>query len=187
MLTLWKEEVFKYDGTQLKPLWNYLEHGLLGTSCVAWRGPCEVSFEQMKDGEDLRDASAIRGDEMLHFIFEIFDEKLFAGVSFQRLVADLARSTAQSLGKGPALPLLREGDDVWSADRSKKLSISVAIPTLNSTLIHYAVNVTNRGTPVPTLSLEDLQINPKTFAEALMKNCSEEYLSIRQATWKVRS
>jgi hypothetical protein len=53
-------------------------------------------------------------------------------------------------------------------------------------MIHFALNITNEGTPVPTCSLEDLQIDPKNFAEKVLKAFSEEYVSITEATQKVR-
>ena len=81
MKTHWCEDEFAYDGTQLRSLFAYLEYGHLGDSIVSWAGPCEISFDHMVDGEDLRDQSPIRGSKMLHFIVECFDTQLFGGVA----------------------------------------------------------------------------------------------------------
>jgi hypothetical protein len=53
-------------------------------------------------------------------------------------------------------------------------------------LIHFAVNVINLGTPVPTLSLQDLGVAPEAFARELMGRLAKESDSITEATQKVR-
>ncbi|MEK6556365.1 MAG: DUF366 family protein, partial [Bdellovibrionota bacterium] len=40
----WIEKEFKYDGTQLASLFNYLNYGIVGDSIVSWIGPCDISF-----------------------------------------------------------------------------------------------------------------------------------------------
>lgn len=192
MKALWLDKREKYDGAQLKPLRNYLEHKQLGDSVVAWRGACDVSFANMKDGEDLLAQAAIAGSDMVHFVFELFDVSLFAGVAFQRLFADLARQAVTELAAKPSAPsvtalmLTREGDDLYFMPERRKLSISIAIPSLNSVLIHFAVNVSNKGTPVPTAALKEWGVDPRKFAERAMALAREEHSSIREATWKVR-
>jgi hypothetical protein len=176
----------KYDGAQLVSLRGYLNHGLLGDSIVAWVGPCDVTFEHMIDGEDLLQQARIAGDLMLHFIVEKFDVSLFAAVGLQRLLADLVRSAVVTLAGDPASARLirREGDDLFLDD--KKLSISIATQTPVSSLIHFAVNVINAGTPVATLALEDLGIDPRALAEHVIQAFAHEVESIHEATMKVR-
>lgn len=175
-----------YDGAQLASLRGYLKHGLLGDSIIAWVGPCNVLVEHMVDGEDLLAGAEIRGDKMLHFVVEKFESTLLAGVSLQRLLAAMVKDELQKVAGERALAasLFRDGDDIFVGDR--KLSISIATQSPVSTLIHFAVNVTNEGTPVKTLSLGDLQIDAKSFALNLMQKFSAEVLSIRDATMKVR-
>lgn len=184
MKTFFDANILKYDGTQLAPLRNYLQFGLLGDSVVSWVGPCEISFAHMMDGEDLREKSPICGSKMLHLVFEIFDASLIAGVCLQRLTADLARALIAEKTKQKFL-LTRKGDDLY--DGQKKLSISIAIKSVNSVLIHFAMNISNEGTPVETCCLQDFSLSEKDFAIDLMKKISEEWISIREATWKVRS
>jgi hypothetical protein len=181
MKTKLLSEKFPYTGGELRPLWNYLEHGLLGDSAVAWVGPCQISASQMKDGEDLRDQAQICGDEMLHVMIEVFDIPLIAGVLLQRLLASIAKDLIdQAMGQ----PRLRRcGDDLFLNHR--KLSISVAVPCARSTLVHFAVNLTNSGTPIQTACLADLNISPQPFAESLLFHLSREWQSCKEATWKV--
>lgn len=183
MKTRWLPKNEAYDGTQLKPLRAYLEMGLLGDSIYAWKGSCRIPFEHMVDGEDLREGSAIEGSMMLHLIAEIFDQDLIAGVCLQRLIADQARALIEERTSKKIL-LRRSGDDLYLDDR--KLSISIATRSTNSVLVHFALNVSNEGTPVPTCSLEDFGIEPEPFAVDLMEGVSKEWRSIREATWKVR-
>ncbi len=181
MKTLFIQDKMEYDGTQLRSLFAYLEYRVQGDSCVSFIGPCDISFEDMVDGEDLLERSQIRGQEMLHFIFEIFDRELVSGVFLQRLFASIV---ADEIHKVSKVRLSREGDDLYLD--GKKLSISIATKSPISVMVHFAMNISNAGTPVPTLSLEDLKIEPQAFAESLMLQISKEYESILIARVKVR-
>src|SRR5665213_200594 len=171
----------KYDGAQLVSLNSYLKHGLLGDSIVAWVGACDVSFEHMVDGEDIIEKESIAGDKMIHFIVEKFDISLYAAVALQRLLASIVKDQLLTMSKEK---LFREGDDIYLGDR--KLSISIATQSPVSSLIHFAVNVTNKGTPVKTLSLEDLGVEAKPFAIEIMNRFCKETEGIHQATMKVK-
>ena len=143
----------KYDGSQLRPLFSYMTHDLLGDSIVSWVGPCDVTVEHMKDGEDLKAKEKIKGDLMLHFIVELFDGDLFGAVAVQRLLSSIAKDVLLDIGKLGKEKVSREGDDIFVG--KKKLSISIATRSTHSSLIHFAVNCVNKGTPIPTCSLED--------------------------------
>lgn len=178
MQTKYLETTETYDGAQLTSLRNYLTHGLLGDSIVAWVGPCDVALDHMVDGEDLRADARIAGDLMLHFILETFDTQLVAAVALQRLFACVVRDEL-------AVPdLRRDGDDLFVGER--KLSISIATQSPVNSLIHFAVNVVNEGTPVETCALNDFGIEPRAFAEKVMAAFAREYEGIRQAARKVR-
>lgn len=185
MHTLFLKESILYTGEQLAPLFNYLEYGVLGDSIVSWRGACDVSFDKMIDGEDLRDRSKIAGDDMLHFVMELFQLPLSTAVALQRLMGERLILSIQEQGKS-ADNLKRFGDDVYWG--KKKLNISIATCSTTSSLIHYGVNVKNDGTPVETCCLEDFGIsNPADFAQKFMDSCKEEVLSLKRAMVKVRS
>ncbi len=183
------EKSFLYDGSQLRSLFAYLNFELEGDSIVAWQGPCNIPFDKMIDGEDLLAKSAICGENMLHFIVELFGASLAQSVAMQRLLASMASDTLQEMnstlriGAGPNL-LRREGDDLFIGER--KLSISIATVSPVSALIHFAVNVDNRGTPVPTISLSDLNVAVEPFAKRLLQKFADESESIARATRKVR-
>jgi hypothetical protein len=183
MKTLWIDQQIKYDGTQLRSLYAYLEHQVLGNSIIAFSGPCDVSFEHMVDGEDFLQKAQICGSNMLHFIFEIFDEKLVTGVLVQRLFASLVQNKIFDKTKGQ-IQLRREGDDLYLQD--KKLSISIAAHSPQSILVHFAMNISNEGTPVKTCALKDFGIDYQDLANELLKDFSEEFTNIQQATWKVK-
>jgi hypothetical protein len=184
--TLWLSEKFTYTGEQLRPLYNYLEHGLLGDSCIAWLGPCNVAFDHMIDGEDLRARSGIAADEMVHLILELFDFPLKGAVVLQRLMGEMTLRTFLAMGLDGATVsrFERRGDDLYL--EGKKLNISIATATTNSVLIHFAVNAQPGGAPVPILSLKDLGLEPEKFATALMESVAREYTDIVEASRKVR-
>lgn len=185
MKHLFLDQSFSYDGSQLKPLFNYLNHGLLGDSILSWVGSCDVKKEFMADGEDLREESLIKSDKMLHFLVEIFNQNLFTGALFQRLMAETFIKELKNLSSlKDAKDLKRLGDDIFLGD--KKLNISVAVSSPQSFLIHFAANVTNEGTPVKTLSLEDLDVNPQTLSKNFMISIAKEVEEIKSASFKTK-
>ncbi len=184
MKTFFIEKEITYDGAQLSSLFAYLNYEIMGNSIISFIGPCDVNFEHMVDGEDLLAKATICGSKMLHFIIEIFDEKLSTAVSLQRLFASIVRDYIFEKTSGK-FSLNRKGDDLfWN---NKKLSISIATTSSRSCMIHFAMNVSNAGTPVPTCSLEDFQISPYQTAKDLIESFSQEFNGIQEATWKVRS
>lgn len=190
MKSLWIKKNMKYDGSQLRPLYAYENHRILGPSVISWIGACDVSLDHMVDLEDLIANEEIRGDEMLHFIIEFFDQKLFSAVSLQRLfvsiVADQIRLMSQL--KLNAQNFIRHGDDLYYLHKGqkRKLSISIAGQSTVSSMIHFALNVVNSGTPVPTCCLKDFGIQPQLLAKSVMSIFQKEYVSIVEATQKAR-
>jgi uncharacterized protein len=176
----------KYDGSQLRSLFAYLDFKVQGDSVVSFRGPCDVSLDHMVDGEDLLEKAQICGSEMLHFVFEIFDRELVSGIFLQRLFAGLVND---EIYKRTKIKLRREGDDLYWDDKkskSKKLSISIATKSPISVMVHFAINISNKGTPGPTCSLNDFKINPENFAKSLLSQIANEYSSILVARVKAR-
>jgi hypothetical protein len=210
MKTYYISNKIKYTGEQLKPLYAYMNHGILGDSIIAWQGGCDIPWHHMVDGEDLRAQSPIAGDHMLHFLVEVFRVDLFSAVSLQRLLAAIVKelllekvvSTQDAAGSSVAQQFRRSGDDIyWD---NKKLSISIASQSVTSCQIHFALNVSNEGTPVPTCSLNDFLVHSRAvslgssseqgvaidvceFAHNVMGKFCEEFLSILEATQKVRA
>lgn len=186
MKTLWIEDQDLYDGSQLKSLFAYLEHGVLGDSIVSWRGPCDVHFDHMVDGEDLLAQNLIYSTDMLHFIVEVFEKPLFVGVCLQRILSSLAMAEIQKHLKKTdvTFDVERRGDDIFIDDR--KFNISIATSSPASVLLHYGVNISSQGTPVPTSCLNEFSIDPVEFASDLMQRFASEFESIQRAVCKVR-
>ncbi len=184
MKTRWIEETISYDGSQLRAHWILRQTGLSGDSAVAFRGPCDVTAEEMADLEDLLSGPGISAEDMVHFLVEVFDDgDLLRAVYRQRLLTALAFDTLRALA--PSADLRRVGDDLFVD--GGKLFIYIATRSLVSTLTHFAVNVSNAGTPVDTAALEDLGVDPKVFGETLLAALVEEDQSIRDARAKVRA
>ena len=183
MKTHWLDSQVTYDGSQLRPHWIRLATGLVGDAIVAFRGPCAVSETEMVDLVDLLDGASIAGDDMLHFIAEVFDDgDLPRALLRQRLLSAIAMEQLALLA--PDARLRREGDDIFVGER--KLSISVATRSLVSTLLHFAVNVGTSGTPVPTVGLSDLGVDARGFADRLLAAVVREEESMATARCQVR-
>lgn len=179
----WLDSQVTYDGSQLRPHWIRRTTGVVGDAIVAFRGPCAVSQSEMADLVDLLEGSAIAGDDMLHFVTEVFDDgDLPRALLRQRLMSAIAME--QLVALVPSAELRREGDDLFVGNR--KLSISVATRSLVSTLLHFAVNVGTTGTPVPTTGLDELGVDARAFAERLLAAVVREEDSMTSARCQVR-
>jgi len=178
----WIEERIGYDGSQLRAHWILRRFGIAGEALIAFRGPCAVVTDEIADLADI-DGPGIAGDDMLHFLHERFDEEsLVAAIWRQRLLSCIVAESIRDLG---ARMPRRDGDDLFVGDG--KLSISIATRTPVSTLIHFALNVTNAGTPVATSSLEDLGIDPERLAREVLGRADSEQRSVAVARAKVRA
>lgn len=174
------EQYTNYNGSELKPLYSYVNHQVHGDSIVSFIGSCDVNVEHMVDAEDFVINAKIKSDKMLHFIIEIFNHNLITAVSLQRLLVTITQNLILESGHG----LKRDGDDLYFGE--KKLSVSIASCSAVSCMIHLGLNIENTGTPVPTCALTDFLIEPVPFANELMKRFSEEFISIIEATQKVK-
>ncbi len=183
MKTLWLETPQTYDGSQLRPHWIRRHTGLVGDAVVAFRGPCLVRAAEMADLVDLLAGPGIAGEDMVHVVCELFDDgDLPRAFLRQRLLAATALELLAALA--PAARLCRRGDDLFAGER--KLSISVATRSLVSTLIHFAVNVTTGGTPVPAAGLAELGVDPRAFGAGLLAALEREEQSMAAARCQVR-
>lgn len=172
-----------YDGSQLRPLFCYEKFGLKGNAMIAWISPTDVTFEHMVDYEDKIEKQKICGDRMLHFLIECFPANLSFGVVVQRLLAAIIKDMIEQKSTVKT-SLNRKGDDIYLG--TGKLSISIASISAVSTLVHFAVNISNKGTPVKTASLEDLKIQPDVFAKDVLKAFATEFEDVIWATQKVK-
>lgn len=180
MISAFLPKKIKYTGKQLTSLWAYRNFGLLGDSIVSFVGPCNIPFNLMADVEDVRGRHKIYSSQMLHFITEHFDCDLEKVVLRQRILASIVKETLEEQIKRR---LKRTGDDLY--DSGRKLSISVATASPVSTMIHFAVNIETKRTPVKTAGLNDYKVAPKQFALKVMQAYTEEMQGVKQARCKV--
>ncbi|MFV9504005.1 MAG: DUF366 family protein [Oscillochloridaceae bacterium umkhey_bin13] len=119
-------------------------------------------------------AAAITGD--LHLT--VYRQRLLI-VTAKEVLADMSNR-----------PITRTGDDLYlpRADGSPgKLSVSIATASPLSNLIHTGFNIVTDGTPVPTVGLAELGVDPVTFGSALLERYAAEVANIRMARCKVRA
>jgi len=172
-----------YTGKELRSCWIKEQSGLEGDAVAAFIGPADVPIENMVDLEDVANNAPIKSDMMLHFIVEHFDMPLERGVHLQRLLVAIIYEELVKLGKGGYLE--RRGDDLYDTDR--KLSVSIAAPSPKSICIHTALNISSENTPVPTIGLNDYNVEPTFFGSNVMKRYCEEVEGMAHACSKVRS
>ncbi len=176
-----------YDGRQLAPHWIYRQHDLMGDAAVAFIGPCRVDLSEMVDIEDVKALSPIYSPKMLHVIAEFFSSDLHTTVYRQRLLVVTAK---ELLERQTDRPVTRRGDDLYlpRADGSPgKLSVSIATASATSTLIHTGLNIETEGTPVATVGLAELGVDPAEFGAELLRRYAEEVDDIWLARCKVRA
>jgi len=179
-----------YDGSQLHSLYAFTAHNLQGNSIVAFRGPCRVEEDNLVDLEDRKNHAEIISDDMAHFIIELFDSDLDRTVVVQRLFLCVIKDVIEELR--PELFISRRGNDLYieveeEGEEDRKLTVSVATASPLSTLIHTGINVASRGTPVPTLGLEDLEVPVDDFILKVLQGFINEMKGIALDRCKVRS
>ncbi len=161
----------KYDGSQIAPLWAY-GMGIKGDSIVIFRGPMDVTSDNMKDLEDRKAGKTIRGDDLIHIIVERFDSPASMRLAYymQRLLIVCIREVLMKKGIRTA----RFGDDLFIDDG--KLTVSIATAGVSSEKIHCGINITTKGTPedIKTAALSDSGI---TDWKALAKETAETYVN----------
>ena len=175
-----KDEI-KYIGSQLAPHWIYKNFNLLGDSIVSFVGEVDVKITEMVDIEDVINNEPIYSKKMLNFITEQFEISLFSMICLQRILITIIKDVIESYGK----KVRRKGDDLFYENR--KLSVSIAGKSINSTLIHTALNIIKEGAPVDASDLRELGIEDiEQFAKEIMDKYSDEVESIKKAQYKVR-
>lgn len=174
------EEEIKYDGSQLASLWAFRNFKIQGESIIAFFGECDVNLDHMVDLADVLNNDTIYSEKMVHFIIEHFEMDLEKSIMRQRMLICIIKELIEQKG----IKLLRKGDDLYF--ENKKLSVSIATLSPVSTLIHVGINISSNNTPVPTISLTDLQINHHEFANEVLTHYTAEIESIKLARCKVR-
>ncbi|WP_048146506.1 DUF366 family protein [Pyrococcus abyssi] len=182
-LLIIKDRRIDYDGSAIRSHWAYRNFGILGDSLVVFRGRCDVKVEEMVDIEDLRLKKEIKGDDMIHYIAEIFwHPDVLLASSLQKLFIARLVEILRDLG----VDAEREGDDIYVEGR--KLSISIATVSPVSLKIHIGINVSTSGVPreVNAIGLDELGVDALEFMERSGRELVEEYEKVRKDSMKVR-
>ncbi len=173
------EKNINYDGSQLSPHWIYKTTGIMGDAAVCFVGSCNVLDDKMVDLEDVLAKKSIKSSKMVHFIVEIFGRDCAFAAALQSVFISEIQNELYKYG----VKALKFGDDIFVGDG--KLTIAIATVSPVSALMHMALNISNKGTPIKTSALEDFGINPDEFANAVLKRFNAEYSRIILATCKV--
>jgi uncharacterized protein len=176
---LFKDREIPYGGKELTSHWIYQRFGILGNAIVGFIGGADVPIESMVDLEDVKNVAPIYSPKMLHFLGEWFIDSLDTGILLQHLF--VAGVYQNLLERG--LKLTRRGNDIYYEGR--KLSVSIATRTPVSVLFHMGINIETDGTPIPTSGLNEMDIAPIPFADAVLARFSEDYEIWQKARVKV--
>ncbi|MDZ7816065.1 MAG: DUF366 family protein [Planctomycetota bacterium] len=171
-----------YSGRELRPHWILEEFGIRGDCAVSFRGSCSVNTADLVDIEDSLDEAVIAADDMLHFICEHFlHPSLALTIMRQRALAAICTELITELsGVVPK----RIGNDIFVEE--DKLSVSIATVSPVSGLIHFGINVSRDGTPVPVACLDDMDIDPFEFSRVVLDRYRHETMSLQRDLSKVR-
>ena len=167
------DKTIDYTGQQLRSHYIFETFGLEGDAIISFTGACDVK-EHMVDLCDKVKKEFIKSDKMLHFLIEHFDTDLEKAILRKRLLVSKI---------GERVNCARIDNGLYRG--SKKLSVAVATASPVSTLIHIGLNISSKNTPVETIGLEDLGIDPKKLALDVIELYSKEIDSIRQSRCKV--
>jgi hypothetical protein len=176
------EDRIDYTGRELRPNWLSDRLGLPGDAIAAFIGSCDVSGKDLVDLEDFELGNVVAGEEMLHFIVEIFGMDLPGIVYAQRLLCTIVRDLVNEAVGRPVVT--RHGDDLFIGDG--KLSVSVATASPVSGLIHLGLNITVDGVPVKAAALSQVGLDPVPLAGAVLAAFAGEIDSCHEAAGKVR-
>jgi hypothetical protein len=180
--TRYAEERIDYTGKELRSNWLKDRFGLAGDAIAAFVGSCDVSGKDLVDLEDYRLGNVVAGEEMLHFIVEIFGVQLPGIVYAQRLLCTIVQDLIDQAVGRPVVT--RHGDDLFIGEG--KLSVSVASASPVSGLIHLGLNITVDGVPVRAAALRQVGVDPGPLARAVLAGFAGEIDSCHDAAGKVR-
>ncbi len=180
------DKTIDYTGEQLRSHYIYETFGMEGDAIIGFIGVCRVK-EHMVDLSDKLKKEFISSDRMLHFIIEHFDGDLEKAVLRKRLMVSIIGEHISRVRVNDHSPLpaslCRRDNGLYIGD--KKLSVAVATASPVSTLIHIGLNISSKNTPVKTIGLKDLGIEPKKLALDAIELYRREIDSIRESRCKV--
>ncbi len=181
MKTKFIKKEITYTGRELSSLFAYKNFDLQGDSLIAFCGPCLVEVADLADQADVKTGSFIKSERMVHFIVEKFELDLAEGVYRQRLYMSIIKEIIEELA---TVKVVRRGDDLFV--KNKKLSVSIAVLSPVSTMIHIGINISAKEAPVPAIGLSNLGIDEKVFIQKFLSAAAGEEEEIYLARCKVK-
>jgi len=185
-----------YDGKILQDrfAYSFFKDKVLRTgNIVAGISPAKVEADYMVDLEDILAGDFIYSDKMIHFLIEIPEISLYAGVCFQRLFNSIVGNLLAS--KYLKCDVEIDGDDIMIhkehnqggvVQQSGKASVSIAKECNNAVLIHTGINI-EAGKQAPAFAFSTKLSEDE--ANSFMKDCVEMFyglsLDVWQATTKI--
>jgi len=191
MITEFLPERIDYDGSQLSGLFGYKTIRAIDDSLIAFIGAADVR-EELVDLEDKLNNDFIKAELMLHFILIIHGNDLWRARLWQLLLVQKAFDAVKFLCKDTNINFEKSGDDIYvvtyqDGKQENKLSVSIAAISISGKeVVHLALNVSDRGAPVKTYSLNKLGIDPVELGSKILKDFLNEYESSRGAIYKVK-
>lgn len=169
-----------YSGVELRSGWVAAQTGLSGDSAAGFVGPCHVKNEHLVDLDDARAGFFIQAASMAHVIVEHACALEVAVLRQRLLIAILGESLSAREKR-----MRRDGDDLYYDGR--KLTVSIAAPSLATSLIHLGINVDPAGAPVPAVGLAEMRIDARELLTELLTRYRRELETVAHATTKVRT
>jgi len=188
MIVKFLDEEISYEGSQLNGLFDYQKLKVNDDSLIAFIGAADVK-EGLIDEEDRLNQDFIKAKLMLHFIMTIRGNKLRESRLWQLHLIQIAYNILISLCFMP-IYFKKFGDDIFVIKENIKRKLSVSIATLagnEKEVVHFGINILDEGAPIPTYSLQKLNIDPKEFGMKILnefKNFYEE--DVQKSLYKVR-
>ena len=175
-------ERIDYTGGELRSHFIRERSGIETDGVIACIGSCNVSGASLVDLEDAAAGSTIVAHTMLHFLGEHFQTPLREGNVRLRLFASIVKETLEN--RAADVRVTRSGDDLFVDGR--KLTVAICTCSPVSLLFHFGINIDSEGAPVAAIGLEDLGLEAKSFALAVLERYARECESIEFALRKVR-
>ena len=123
-----------YSGRELRSGW-VAQHVGAGDAAAGFVGRCDVANEDLVDLDDASAGTFIEAASMAHVLVEHPSCPLAECVLRQRLLVCILAEVLRDQG----IESVRDGDDLFVVGR--KLTVSIAVPSPASSLIHLGINV----------------------------------------------
>lgn len=175
------QDALAYTGKELRSGWVRRMTGIDGDAAAGFVGGCHVATADLVDLDDARAGATIESAEMAHVIVEHHGCTIRTCVLRQRLMVCILGEILGARG----ISVSRDGDDIYFEKR--KMTVSIAAPARESSLIHLGINVRPDGAPVPAVGLAEFGVEARELLEELLTRYKSELETADHAENKVRT